>query len=217
MIPNRGIHAVFAPVWDEVKEVRTQDIFRDVFKTHSTTLLRPEDYVNHSLYLEAKTFLNGLFIVEDKLSMAHSLETRVPFLDNELVDFAVQLPVHLKLLNLKNVVRINENEPDKIRKYFRKNRDGKQILRKVMERIIPEQITRAEKKGFSAPDASWFKGESIDYVRQTLFNRQAMIYNFLERGAVQGLITEHLEGKSNRRLFIWSLLNFEWWLRKFLG
>ncbi len=61
----------------------------------------PEDYVNHSLYLEAKTFLHGLLVVEDKLSMAHSLETRVPFLDNDLVDFAQRLPVRLKLSDLE--------------------------------------------------------------------------------------------------------------------
>ncbi len=217
LIPDREEHAVFSPVWKEISQLRTQDIFRDVFKSHKNALEKPEDYVNHSLYLEAKTFLNGLFIVEDKLSMAHSLETRVPFLDNDLVDFAMQLPVGLKLQNLGEVVRINENEPGKIKKYFEKNRDGKRILRTVMEHIIPEQITKAVKQGFSAPDASWFKGESINYVRQTLFSRQAMIYDYLDRDVVHGLVNEHLEGKSNRRLFIWSLLNFEWWLRKFLA
>lgn len=51
----------------------------------------PEEYINHSLYFEAKTFLHGLLVVEDKLSMAHSLETRVPFLDNDLVDFAQKI------------------------------------------------------------------------------------------------------------------------------
>ena len=148
--------------------------------------------------------------------MAHSLETRVPFLDNDLVDFAMRLPVGLKLQNLGEVVRINENEPGKLKKYYEKNKDGKRILRTIMERIIPEQITEAVKQGFSAPDASWFKGESINYVRQMLFARQARIYDYLDRDAVQGLVTEHLEGKSNRRLFIWSLLNVEWWLKKFL-
>jgi asparagine synthase (glutamine-hydrolysing) len=217
LIPDHEAQAVFKPVWDQVKDVSTQDIFRNVFKSHATTLANPEDYVNSSLYFEAKTFLNGLFIVEDKLSMAHSLDTRVPFLDNDLVDFAMQLPVGLKLQNLSQVVRINENEPGKLKKYFEKNRDGKQILRKVMERIIPGQITEAVKQGFSAPDASWFKGDSINYVRQMLFNNKARIYDYLDREAVQGLVSEHLDGKSNRRLFIWSLLNFEWWMRKFLS
>jgi len=129
----------------------------------------------------------------------------------------MQVPVRLKLNNLSNVIRINENEPGKLRKYFNKNRDGKQILRRVMDRIIPESITKAVKQGFSAPDASWFKGESINYVRQTLFEGQPRIYDYLDEEAIQRLVSEHLDGKSNRRLFIWSLLNFEWWLQKFLS
>jgi asparagine synthase (glutamine-hydrolysing) len=216
LIPDRKEQTVFGPVWKEVSHLRTQDIFRHVFKSHQNALEKPDDYVNHSLYLEAKTFLNGLLIVEDKLSMAHSLETRVPFLDNDLVDFAMRLPVGLKLQNLGEVVRINENEPGKLKKYYEKNKDGKRILRTIMERIIPEEITGAVKQGFSAPDASWFKGESINYMRQMLFNRQARIYDYLDRDTVLGLVSEHIEGKSNHRLFIWSLLNFEWWLKRFL-
>jgi len=217
LIPNKIIREVFGPVGEKVKHVWTRDIFRDVFRTHANRLNQPEDYVNYSLYFEAKTFLHGLLVVDDKLSMAHGLETRVPFLDNDLVDFAMEVPVRLKLRNLGEVVGFNENEPGlKKQKYFQKTKDGKLILRKVMERYIPAQIANAEKQGFSAPDASWFKGESIDYVRRLLFNSNARIYDFLDRDAVQRLVEEHFEGKENRRLFIWSLLNFEWWCRHFL-
>lgn len=218
LIPNSVIHEVFAPVWDNVKHVWTRDIFRDVFRKHAVSLTRPEDYINHSLYFEAKTFMQGLLIVEDKLSMAHGLEARVPFLDNDLVDFAVKAPVRLKLKNLTEVVRLNENEPGpKTTKYFQKTRDGKLLLRQVMSRYIPAEIIEREKKGFSAPDASWFKGESIDYIRRELYNGQSMIYDFLDQQAVQRLVNEHLEGKQNRRLFIWSLLNVGEWCRRFLG
>lgn len=218
IIPNREIRRVFKPVWNEVKHVWTRDIFRDVFNSHSNNISEPESYVNRSLYFEAKTFLHGLLVVEDKLSMAHGLETRVPFLDNDLVDFAMRVPVRLKLGNLAEIIRINENAPGpKVQNYFAKTRDGKLILRKVMERHIPGEITGAIKQGFSAPDASWFKGESIEYVRCQLFNNHAHIYQYLDKTAVQGLIAEHLEGKRNRRLLIWSLLNFEWWLRKYLS
>ena len=218
LIANRSIQTVFKPVWPEVKHVWTRDIFRDVFQHRDITLSRPEDYVNHSLYFEAKTFLHGLLIVEDKLSMAHGLETRVPFLDNDLVDFAVQVPVGLKLGNLNRVVRLNENEPGaKPRKYFQKTKDGKLLLRQVMGRYIPNQITHGIKQGFSAPDASWFKGDSIDYVKRHLFGRRARIYDYLDRGAVQSLVEEHFQGKANRRLFIWSLLSFELWCQRFLG
>lgn len=217
LIPNTTIHEIFKPVWNDVKHVWTRDIFRDVFHKHEHHLKRPEDYVNHSLYFEAKTFLHGILMVEDKLSMAHSLETRVPFLDNDLVDFAMKVPVNLKLGNLTNVVRLNENEPGpKTKKYFQKTNDGKLLFRKAMERYIPAQITERQKQGFSAPDASWFKGDSMDYVRRELFDRSARIYSFLDYDAVNRLVLEHLEGSRNRRLFIWSLLNFEWWCRKFL-
>ncbi|MDQ3248288.1 MAG: asparagine synthase (glutamine-hydrolyzing) [Chloroflexota bacterium] len=217
LLPNAAIQQVFAPIWPAVKSVSTRDIFRDVFQHHAQQLTRPQDYINHSLYFEAKTFLHGLLVVEDKLSMAHSLETRVPFLDNDLVDFAMRVPVGLKLGNLGEVVRLNENEPgQKSANYFNKTRDGKLLLRQAMRRYIPDEVTQREKQGFSAPDASWFKGESIDYVRKLLFNSQARIYDYLDRATIQGLVNEHLEGKQNRRLLIWSLLNFEWWCRKYL-
>ena len=90
LIPNKEIKNVFKPIWKDVCNVWTKDIFRDVFSNHENHLENPEDYINHSLYFEAKTFLHGLLIVEDKLSMSHSLETRVPFLDNDLVDFALK-------------------------------------------------------------------------------------------------------------------------------
>jgi asparagine synthase (glutamine-hydrolysing) len=217
LIPNKTIHEVFQPVWNEVKHVWTRDIFRDVFKKKIESLSTPEEYINQSLYFESKTFLHGLLVIEDKLSMAHSLETRVPFLDKDLVDFAMQVPVNLKLRNLREVARISENEPGKVRKYFEKTKEGKLILRKVMQRYVPKEITDAVKQGFSAPDASWFKGDSIDYVKKQLFYDSAHIYDFLNRRAVQELVKEHLEGKLNRRLLIWSLLNFEWWLRKYLN
>ena len=75
----------FNPIWNEVGDISTIDIFRNVFSNHKNQLNKPEDYINHSLYLEAKTFLHGLFVVEDKLSMANSIESRVPFLDINLV------------------------------------------------------------------------------------------------------------------------------------
>jgi asparagine synthase (glutamine-hydrolysing) len=216
LIPNKDIQRVFAPVWGDVKDVWTRDIFRDVFLTHNNELDRPEDYINHSLYFEAKTFLHGLFMVEDKLSMAHSLETRVPFMDNDLVNFAMQCPVNLKLNKLAEVVRINENDLGRYKNHFKKTKDGKQILRDVMQKYIPSDVTKAEKQGFSSPDASWFKGESIEFVKRKLMNDNASIYQWMDRETVQDLLNEHLTGENNRRLLIWSLLNFEEWASKTL-
>ncbi|TMJ86252.1 MAG: asparagine synthase, partial [Alphaproteobacteria bacterium] len=172
---------------------------------------------NHSLYFETKTFLHGLLVVEDKMSMAHGLETRVPFLDNDLVDFAMRVPTRMKLGNLEEVICIDENEPGGKRdRYFSQTRDGKLLLRKAMARHLPKEIANREKQGFSAPDASWFKGESIDYVRRKLYHGSARIYEFMDAGAVRALVDDHLEGRENRRLLIWSLLNLETWCENFL-
>lgn len=213
---NTELKKIFSPIWSEVKHVWTRDIFRDVFINHKNKLERPEDYINHSLYFEAKTFLHGLFVVEDKLSMAHGLESRVPFMDNDLVNFSMKCPVNLKLNNLTNVLKINENEfENKQNNYFKKTNDGKQILRDVMSRYIPKNITSAAKQGFSSPDASWFKGDSIEFVKKTLFSKNSKIFEIFDKETLLSLVNQHLSGKKNRRLLIWSLLNVETILQDF--
>ena len=193
---------------------------REVFKgAHDGRLMgarTPEDYVNFSLYFELRTFMHGLLLVEDKLSMAHGLETRVPFLDNDLVDFASKIPVKHKLRHLQAPERLDENTPGrKSDEYFRRTNDGKLILRNVIARYLPESYATMPKQGFSAPDGTWFKGESVDYIRKLLGGNRARIYDFLEPPTVHGLLEDHFEGRQNRRLLIWSLLCFEWWLRTF--
>ncbi len=217
LLPEDAVPRMFSPIWADVRHVDTRALFAGVFGEHADQVQRPEDYVNLSLYLEARTFLHGLLVVEDKLSMAHSLETRLPFLDNDLVDFAQTVPVGLKLGNLAEVVRLDENEPGpKTRRFFANARDGKLILRKAMERHVPPDITGQEKQGFAAPDASWFRGESIDYVRRTLLEGDARVYEWLDRDTVHELVGEHLAGRENRRLLIWSLLSLEQWAKTFL-
>ncbi|MGY4472611.1 asparagine synthase (glutamine-hydrolyzing) [Bradyrhizobium sp. USDA 3364] len=210
LVPGELLPQLLRPVWNEAKDVAPEEIFRGVFHEHASLLTRPEDYVNHSLYFEAKTFLNGLLIVEDKLAMAHGLESRVPFLDNDLADFAMRLPARMKLGNLTEVVALNENEPGgKAQRYYERTKDGKLILRKMMARHIPMEVADREKQGFSAPDASWFKGESIEYVKRRLFSNSARIYDLVDRKTVHSLVHDHLEGRENKRLLIWSLLNLE--------
>ena len=213
LINNREIRNLFNPIWNDVKDVWTKDIFKNVFLQHKNQLKNPEDYINHSMYFETKTFLHGLLIVEDKISMSHSMETRLPFLDNDLVDFALKCPVRLKLNNLSEVMKFDENElGDKKNNYFLKTNDGKQILRNVMSKYVPESITNAKKQGFSSPDASWFKGESINFVKKVLQNDNSILFEALDKNFANKLVNQHLDGKQNRRLLIWSLLNVEKYL-----
>jgi asparagine synthase (glutamine-hydrolysing) len=217
LIPNRVLPDFFAgSVWDEVREMRTIDIFRAALPRCAPPE-SPAEYVNHSLYLEAKTFLHGLLLVEDKLSMAYSLESRVPFLDNDLVDFAQRVPVGLKLRDLETVVELNENEPGpKTQRFFQRTRDGKLLLRKVLSTYVPDEIANQVKQGFSGPDASWFRGDSIDYIERELLDGDAAIYEFLNPDGVRPLVRDHIEGRENRRLLLWSLMSFEHWCRVFL-
>lgn len=213
LIPTEVMPEMFSPIWSDAAEVSTRDIFRRVFLDHAPNLTRPEDYINHSLYFEAKTFLHGLLVIEDKISMAHSLETRVPFLDNDLVDFAQTVPAHMKLGNLGDVVRMNENEAGpKTAKYFGKTKDGKLILRQVMGNYVPSSVSEGVKQGFSSPDASWFRGDSIEYVQRKLMGSEARIFEYLDRKSVHRLIQDHIDGRENRRLLVWSLLSLEHWL-----
>jgi asparagine synthase (glutamine-hydrolysing) len=200
-----------------IKGTSPVDVFRSVFDGYGGALDSRSGYVNGSLYFELKTFLHGLLVVEDKLSMAHSLETRVPFLDNDIVDFAVRLPPSHKLRSLDEFNGVDENTVGKRQRADLETNDGKQVLRLAMERIIPAELAARTKQGFSAPDASWFRGESIDYINRLLRNPRAMIYEFLEPAYVTEVLDDHTSGRHNRRLVIWSLLSFEWWCRAFLA
>ncbi|MCQ9205002.1 MAG: asparagine synthase (glutamine-hydrolyzing) [Omnitrophica bacterium] len=216
LVPNKVLKSLFSPIKSQIKNVWTEDIFRNVFPNHQPLPSTPEENINLSLYFETKTFLHGLLLIDDKLSMAHGLEVRVPFLDNDLVDFAVKLPVGLKLKNIKNILRIKENEFAKKDRYFNRTKDGKMILRKVLGKYVGKNVASQHKQGFSGPDASWFKGESIDYVRKMLLSKESEVYKYLDYRVARQLIQEHLDGKQNRRLLIWSLLCFEQWLRIFI-
>jgi asparagine synthase (glutamine-hydrolysing) len=203
--------------YGRMRDYSTFDSFVRVIEPAGLALESNEDFVNASLYFELKTFLHGLLVVEDKVSMAHSLETRAPFLDNDLVDFALSIPVGYKLRNLDQTARVDENEAGKRLRYEAQTGDGKMVLRRAMRDLIPSEVTERVKQGFSAPDASWFRGESIDYINRLLRDRRAMIYEFMRPSYVHAMLDEHCTGRVNRRLFIWSLLSFEWWCRRFLS
>jgi asparagine synthase (glutamine-hydrolysing) len=209
------LQELFAPVSGSVKNVWTKDIFTSVLDGQDKDLRSVADYINLSLYFEAKTFLHGLLVVEDKLSMHHSLESRLPFLDNDLVNFAMSLPVSLKINNLNNLPLTNENNVlDKQKIKNNSNLGGKKILRSALESFLPIEATTAQKQGFSAPDASWFRGKSLEFVKNQLSNKNQPIYEVLNYFKVKSLISEHLSGTQNRRLLIWSLLNFNSLLKK---
>ncbi len=198
-----------------------KEIFKKVFDGNDKLSYdSPEQHIQNSFYFEIKTFLNGLLVVGDKLSMANSLEERYPFLDNTLVEIAQKIPVRHKLNNLdKEIQKINENASKDTKKTmsYTLHDDGKNVLRKAMTDFVPEKILNRKKQGFSAPDESWYRGENANYVKELLLNKNAVSFEYIDRKYVEKIVDEHMNQKINHRLLIWSFMNFEWWCRIFLN
>ncbi|MBI2872228.1 MAG: asparagine synthase (glutamine-hydrolyzing) [Chloroflexi bacterium] len=182
--------AFFSPgLWAQARGYPTFDVYRSV--VDRAAHLSP---LNRALYFEVKTFLHGILMVEDKISMAHSLEVRVPFLDDALVECASRIPASQKL----------------------RNGEGKYLLRRAMTSLLPPGIVTKKKQGFSPPDGSWYRGPTMAYIQEVLLDPRTLSRGYFQPEYVRKVVQEHLEGKVNHRLLIWSLLCFEWWNRIFL-
>ena len=205
-------------VKNQIDYERPRKVFERVFLFNDKLKYdRPEDHIQNSLYFEIKTFLPGLLMVGDKLSMAHGLEERFPFLDNDLINFAQKIPVKHKLGNLeREIKKIDENIATK-RKLYREFDDGKNVLRKAMVDFMPEQILNRKKQGFSAPDENWYRKENREFIENYLFNSNAKINDIVNPNFIKRKLEEHNTGKVNNRLIIWSFLNLESWMRQFLA
>jgi asparagine synthase (glutamine-hydrolysing) len=203
-------------LWRKVRDRDTFRTFNRVFTFNDRLVYHnPEQHIANAMYFEIKTFLPALFIVGDKLSMANSLEERVPFLDNDLVDFAQKVPIKYKLENFEEMKKIDENELKKLRRYQTFD-EGKNVLRSAMSHLVPQEIIKRKKQGFSAPDESWYRGENIDYLKGVLLNKRAAYRDFISPKFVERKIVEHCDQMKNQRLLLWSLLCFEHWCRIFL-
>jgi len=160
-------------------------------------IIKPVDNIeniNKAFYFELKTFLHGILEVSDKVSMAISLETRVPFLDLEMLNLAISIPARLKI----------------------KEGTGKLILREAMAKILPKNVLEKKKQGFSPPDASWYRDNSLPYIRSVILSKKALQRGYFNPEYIKKILTEHSLGKKNHRLLIWSFLSFEWWNRIFI-
>lgn len=164
-----------------------------------------EEVFNMAFYFEAKTFLHGLLLVINKINMAHSLEARVPFLDNELVNFLLGVPVRYKL---DFALMKNNNTHYSL--------GGKRIMREAMKGVLPEKIIKSEKKGFSTPEASWYRGPTAHYIRDILLGHRFLERGYFQPKFIKDVLEGHFAETANHRLLIWSLLSFEWWHRSFI-
>jgi asparagine synthase (glutamine-hydrolysing) len=129
----------------------------------------------------------------DRMSMAHSLEVRVPLLDHKLVEFAATIPPEL---NLNGV-------------------SGKRVFKKAMRGIVPDEVIDRPKRGFAVPLALWFRGELDGFARDLLLSRRCSERNILNTRYVERLLDLHRGGRP-LDLQLWTLISFELWCRTFL-
>jgi asparagine synthase (glutamine-hydrolysing) len=152
--------------------------------------------LNKMLYVDMKTYLpDDLLTKVDKMTMAHSLEARVPFLDHNVVEFAAIIPVHLKL------------------KGFMKT---KYLLRKYLKQYFPSEIYNRRKKGFNLPIGEWLRKELRDFTRQTLLDSKAVKRGYFEHKKIEWLLKQHQDEKANYGDAIWALIVFELWCQQFI-
>ena len=161
---------------------------------HSVLNNAPDDILDRVQFLYLKTYLPGLFIVEDKVGMAHSIEARLPICDNEMVDFALSIPFEEKL----------------------KDYELKHIVKEAMREMLPKMIYRQPKMGFPTPLTKWFKNDLKDFVKKILLDKQCLDRGVFNPDIVRKYLYEHLDGKRNRQHVLWKMLNVEIWHRVFI-
>ena len=155
-------------------------------ETDATSLL------DQLLYADIKTYLHELLMKQDQMSMAASIESRVPFLDHKLVEFSAALPERMKL----------------------RGATTKYVLRESMKGLLPEAILSRPKMGFPVPVGAWFRGAFRNVVDEYVLSERSMGRGIFEPSFVRSLVKRHQEGENHSER-LWALINFEIWQRQF--
>lgn len=161
-------------------------------RINAVSSLGPTDAM---LHLDSETYLHGLLVLEDKLSMAHSLEARVPLLDNDLVDFVLGLPVD----------------------YLRRDGTGKRIFRDAVRPLLPEVVANKPKMGFGPPDASWYRHQLRPFVEERLLGPEFRANGVIRTDFLESQVRGHMTGQQNNTPMIWSALSLQSWMAQFQG
>lgn len=206
---DADLKTLTAPIASHVSDFDGRAVFESIFPSEARSAKTPEEFLNWCLYFEAKTFLNGLLVVEDKVAMAHSLETRVPFLDNDLVDLACRVPIQAKLSGIPQELERQRRRKAGLPVVEPERRtDGKAILRHMMGRLVPEEIYKRDKQGFSAPDGGWFKNQCYDFIHEKLVGDNRRIHDIINPDEIKAVVEGHRAGtRTDGRHKIWAFLH----------
>ncbi len=152
------------------------------------------DLLHRLLYTDIRTYMVELLMKQDQMSMAASIESRVPFLDHVLVEFTARIPARYSIQGFS----------------------GKQILKLAVEDLLPRSIVYRQKMGFPTPWAYWLAGPQFDDLESMLLEPRTLERGLIERDAVRRLFAEHRTRRRDNGDRIWRLLNLETWQRVFV-
>jgi asparagine synthase (glutamine-hydrolysing) len=169
----------------------SESLFRRIASSVSTG-----NPVDNLLYLDSKTYLPGDILTKvDRMSMATSLEARVPLLDQELIDFVTQkIPTSLKL----------------------KGKETKYIFKKALEGIVPKEILYRRKQGFGVPIGEWINQQLKDKIHDTLIEKKTLERGYFNPKYIKLLLDEHSKNRRDHSHALWVLWMLELWHRRFL-
>jgi asparagine synthase (glutamine-hydrolysing) len=190
--PDHQKEALYKPEFKSLIEQDEQVSSRS-FSKQLFDKVKGQDQLSKMLYFDTKTWLvDDLLIKADRMSMAASIELRVPFLDYHLVEFAATIPSHHKI----------------------KKGEGKYPLKKMMEGILPNDIIYRKKMGFPTPLKLMFQNELRDYAEKLLLSDDTKLHQFFRKERIEQLIQEHNADKYDHHKTLWQLVVLEEWLRK---
>lgn len=175
--------------------IDNEDNSIEEFLHHLFEKTKNNDVLSRMLYFDTKTWLvDDLLIKADRMSMAPSLELRVPFLDHRIVEFASTIPSKYKL----------------------KGKDVKFILKEMLQGILPNEIVYRKKMGFPTPLKIMFKKDLYAYAVETLLSQKAVERNYFKSNEIKRILDEHRKGIRDNHRLIWQLLVLEEWHRRFV-
>jgi len=152
-----------------------------------------KSFLDRLLYADIKTYLHELLMKQDQMSMATSVESRVPFLDHKLVEFTSGLPERLKLRGWTT----------------------KYVLRESMKGLLPEAILSRPKMGFPVPIGRWFRGAYGSVIEDYVLSDRSLGRGIFSPDCVRNLVARHQTGGEDHSERLWALVNFEIWQRQF--
>jgi asparagine synthase (glutamine-hydrolysing) len=189
ILPSDQVDGLFQ---DGVLEPNTGDAILDEWET-MTDLMSETDELGGLQFLEVRSTLpDELLMYADKLSMAHGLELRVPYVDKEIVEYVERLPAKMKV----------------------RNGSRKWLHRQVCQAFLPNSILKRRKRGFAANVVDdWFRTAIDSRMKETFLDGSSKIYQYLRVGAVRELLEQHASGRQDNHKILFSLIVFEEWLR----